>query len=68
MTNRTSFERANATSSETRGSTRFAVASVTALSSTPTQSTLYMRAMEAGMALTVSVSSVIAARSITSQP
>ena len=68
MTKRTSFEREKATSSATRGSTRLDVASVTLLPSTPTQRTLYMRAMEAGMALTTSSSSSICERSTTSQP
>ena len=65
-TNRTSFESVNSISSEMRGSTRSNVASVTDDSSAATGKTLYMRAVEAGIASVTSVSIVIAPRSIAS--
>ena len=68
MTKRTSFDSENETSSETIGSTRPEVASVTLVGSDATHSTLYMRAMDGGIEWTTSSSSSMDARSTTSQP
>ena len=65
-TNFTSFERVKSISSEMRGSTRSNVASVTDDSSAATGKTLYILAVEAGMASVTSVSMVIAPRSMAS--
>ncbi len=65
-TNRTSFERVKSISSEMRGSTMSKVARVTDESSAATGKTLYILAVEAGIASVTSVSIVIAPRSIAS--
>jgi len=65
-TNLTSFESVKSISSEMRGSTRSNVARVTDESSAATGKTLYILAVEAGMALVTSESIVMEARSIAS--
>ena len=66
ITNRTSFESVNSISSDILGSMMSKVASVTDVSSAATGKTLYMRAVEAGIASVTSVSIVIEPRSIAS--